>query len=178
MQSPLRASVVLVAIAMLACATSSAGGLELTEHNLQVTEAATAMSQKVTGTNFGDSIIFRNPLLDFNTEQNIGHTEGICIYTVALDAVGSYELECDMTFVLGNGTFTVTGQWLEKPSAMAVVGGTGVFSGARGVAQQSTLKHDEATGANLFALNIRMYSLPEIKLPALGPHKFDTGVTV
>jgi hypothetical protein len=51
---------------------------------------------------------FRNPLLDFNTEQNIGHTEGICIYTVALDAVGSYELECDMTFVLGNGTFTVT----------------------------------------------------------------------
>jgi hypothetical protein len=44
---------------MLACATSSAARLELTEHNLQVTEAATPMSQKVTGTNFGDSIIFR-----------------------------------------------------------------------------------------------------------------------
>jgi hypothetical protein len=50
---------VLVAIAMFACATPSAAALELTEHNLQVTEAATPMSQKVTGTNFGDSIIFR-----------------------------------------------------------------------------------------------------------------------
>lgn len=40
--------------------------------------------------------------------ENLGHTEGVCIYTVARDAAGSYELECHMTLVLEDGTFTVT----------------------------------------------------------------------
>lgn len=51
--------------------------------------------------------VTRNPLLDFHTSQNIGHIGGVCIYTVARDAQGNYELECDMTFVLDNGTFVV-----------------------------------------------------------------------
>ncbi|GAQ88519.1 allene oxide cyclase [Klebsormidium nitens] len=157
---------------------SGTARLEFAEHNLQLTEATTPLSQKVSGRSFGDSIIFRNPLLDFNTMENVGHTEGVCIYTVARDVTGGYELECDFTCVLDKGTFTVTGQWTDAPSAMAVVGGTGIYSGATGVVQQSRLKHDKATGADLFGLNIRIYALPEIQLKPLGPHDSESGVIV
>lgn len=40
--------------------------------------------------------------------ENVGHTQGECIYTVARDVTGGYELECEFTCVLENGTFTVT----------------------------------------------------------------------
>lgn len=50
---------VLLVSGLVSCVQSKSARLEFTEHNLQLTEAATPLSQRISGTSFGDSIIFR-----------------------------------------------------------------------------------------------------------------------
>jgi hypothetical protein len=61
----------------------------------------------------------RNFVQDYNTGETIGHTEGSCVFTVAVnETTGEFEQECGFTFVINRlpgvhnseqgGSFTVT----------------------------------------------------------------------
>jgi hypothetical protein len=81
------------------------------------------------GDSAGDLLTFANPVYDRTNSRKVGRDQGSCIRTVVGKA-----WQCSFTTWLGKGSLTVEGPFYDAhPSVMAITGGTGAFSRARGV---------------------------------------------
>lgn len=80
------------------------------------------------GDSLGDILAFRNPVFNAQNTRRVGTDNGSCIRT----EVGA-AYECSWTVVLKNGSLVVSGPFYDAvDSTLAVTGGTGVYSDARG----------------------------------------------
>jgi hypothetical protein len=80
------------------------------------------------GDSVGDILTFANQLYDEANQSQVGTDNGWCMRT----AVG-VAWECSWTATLADGQITVAGSFLDSGDSMlAITGGTGVYSGARG----------------------------------------------
>ena len=76
----------------------------------------------------GDLLTFANPVFDAANAKQVGTDQGYCVRTVAGKA-----WECWWTLMLADGQITVQGPFLDAgDSVMAITGGTGKYSTARG----------------------------------------------
>ena len=119
-------SLALIALAV----TSRPAGAFQTESATYVeratTDAVTDLGDK--GDSVGDLLTFANEIYDAKNEKKVGSDNGWCIRTVAGKA-----WECFWTLSLAKGQITVEGPFLDAgDSVLAVTGGTGTYSGARG----------------------------------------------
>ena len=75
----------------------------------------------------GDILVFDQPLLDQNS-KHIGNNSGVCVRT----RIG-HSFQCQWTLSMKNGTIQVAGREFDRgTSDIAIVGGTGDYSGIRG----------------------------------------------
>jgi allene oxide cyclase len=80
------------------------------------------------GDSLGDVLAFANPVFDAAGSVKVGSDEGHCLRTV----VGK-TWDCSWTVTLKDGQIMATGPILDNAdSAMAIIGGTGKYAGARG----------------------------------------------
>ena len=78
--------------------------------------------------NVGDILTFSNPVYDAGNTEKLGFDQGYCVRLV----VGQ-SYECHWTLSLAQGQIAVDGPFLDAgDSTLAVTGGTGAYSGARG----------------------------------------------
>ena len=78
--------------------------------------------------NVGDILTFSNPVYDAADAVKLGFDQGYCVRLV----VGQ-SYECHWTLSLAQGQIAVDGPFLDAgASVLAVTGGTGAYSGARG----------------------------------------------
>ena len=78
--------------------------------------------------NVGDILTFSNPVYDAGNTVKLGFDQGYCVRLV----VGQ-SYECHWTLSLAQGQIAVDGPFLDAgDSTLAVTGGTGAYSGARG----------------------------------------------
>jgi allene oxide cyclase len=77
----------------------------------------------------GDVLAFANPVFDEQNKKQVGSDNGQCIRTAPGKA-----WECIWTITLSGGQMTVEGPFYDggKDSQLAITGGTGEFSEARG----------------------------------------------
>ena len=76
----------------------------------------------------GDLLTFANPVFDKDNKEQVGTDQGFCVRTVAGKA-----WECWWTLSLKDGQITIKGPFLDAgDSVMAITGGTGKYSTARG----------------------------------------------
>ena len=81
------------------------------------------------GDSAGDVLVFANTVMDEAGEVQVGTDQGWCIRTNV--AGGAWE--CTWTIFLAQGQIVVQGPYFDAgPSTLAVIGGTGDFSGATG----------------------------------------------
>lgn len=79
------------------------------------------------GDSLGDVLVFDQPLLDQNG-KDIGRNSGFCVRTRV-----AHSFQCQWTLTLENGTIQVVGREFDRgASDIAIVGGTGDYSGIRG----------------------------------------------
>lgn len=116
---------ILIAVAALCVATPlAAKPMHLVEH---ATTDATAHIGK-DADNRGDVLTFANDVYDAANKKKVGTDQGYCIRIV----VGQ-SFECIWTLMLDGGQITVEGPFLDAgDSTMAVTGGTGKYTTARG----------------------------------------------
>jgi hypothetical protein len=98
------------------------------------------------GPSVGDERIFSDSLLD-GTGKKVGHDAGVCTFTTLTPP----EAACYLTFFLAGGE--IAAQFLNAPpprKALAIVGGTGAYRGARGEAV--ILEGPKQTGTITFLL--------------------------
>ena len=75
----------------------------------------------------GDMFVFDQPLLDQHGNE-IGNNSGVCLRT----RVG-HSLQCQWTLTLTDGSIQVAGREFDEGSSdIAIVGGTGAYSGITG----------------------------------------------
>lgn len=98
---------------------------------IQVIEHATTDTVTDTGAkgdSVGDVLTFANEVFDKTNAKHSGRDQGLCVRTVAGAA-----WECWWTTFLAGGQVTVEGPFYDtRNSRLAVTGGTGVYSNARG----------------------------------------------
>lgn len=83
------------------------------------------------GDSAGDVLTFANLLFDETNTTQVGTDQGYCVRTVAGES-----WECTWTAFLSEGQLTVSGPFYDrKGSLLAITGGTGAFTGARGQMQ-------------------------------------------
>jgi len=76
----------------------------------------------------GDLSVFANPLYDAHNSRLVGRESGSCVRTIVGTA-----FECNWTVFLDNGQISVEGPYYDHAdSLLAVIGGTGAYSHARG----------------------------------------------
>ena len=81
------------------------------------------------GDSVGDLLTFANPVFNRTNTKRVGHDNGSCIRTVVGKA-----WQCSWTTRLPHGSLVVEGPFYDKrDSTLAITGGTGAFSRARGV---------------------------------------------
>lgn len=92
-------------------------------------ETDAVIEQAPEGDSAGDILVFANPVFDENDDQQVGTDQGWCIRTDP--AAGAWE--CTWTLFLSQGQIVAQGPFFDTaPSTMAITGGTGDFSEARG----------------------------------------------
>jgi hypothetical protein len=110
--------------------------------HLDVVERAvsdTTTDTGATGDSVGDLLTFANPVYDARNARQVGTDNGSCIRTVAGAAY-----ECSWTLTVRGGSLVVQGPFYDtRDSVLAITGGTGRFSTARG---QMTLHARNAAG--------------------------------
>ena len=75
----------------------------------------------------GDILVFDQPLLDQN-RKDIGNNSGVCVRTLI-----GHSFQCQWTLTMKNGTIQVAGREFDRgTSDIAIVGGTGDYSGISG----------------------------------------------
>ena len=80
------------------------------------------------GDSIGDLLAFSNAVYDEGNESEVGTNQGSCVRTVPGEA-----WECMFTIILDEGHLTVAGPLYDTgPSELAITGGTGAYSTARG----------------------------------------------
>ena len=113
------------ALSALICASA------LAETKITVIEHATTDTVTDTGAKgdtVGDVLTFANPIFDAANQKQVGTNQGFCVRTQA-----GKSWECWWTLSLADGQLTVEGPFLDKgDSVLAVTGGTGKYSTARG----------------------------------------------
>jgi hypothetical protein len=118
-----------IAAAMIVlAATAFAAGTSATIRIVEraTTDAVTDTGKK--GDSTGDLLTFANRLYNAANTASVGSDDGWCIRT----AVGK-SWECAWTSTLVGGQIMVAGPFLDAgPSKLAIVGGTGTYTGARG----------------------------------------------
>jgi hypothetical protein len=76
----------------------------------------------------GDLLVFQNPIYDSQNAKQIGNDNGYCVRTVP-----GKSYECTWTLSLSDGTIVAAGTYNDGvDSVLAITGGTGKYSGARG----------------------------------------------
>ena len=81
------------------------------------------------GDSLGDLLTFANPVFNGSNSKKIGRDQGSCIRTVVGKA-----WECSWTTWLPKGSLVVEGPFYDtRDSVLAITGGTGAYSRARGV---------------------------------------------
>ena len=132
------AALVVLAVAVAVAAGVALGARDHHGHGskgkvFHVIEHATSDQVSNTGNaggadNAGDVLTFANPVLDAKNSKQVGTDQGYCIRIV----VGQ-SWECNWTTFLPNGHITVEGPFYDmKDSLLAITGGTGAYSHARG----------------------------------------------
>ena len=87
----------------------------------------------------GDVLAFANPVFDSTNKKKEGSDNGACIRTAPGEA-----WECFWTVTLSAGQITVDGPFYDgKDSTLAITGGTGDYSDARGQMQLHARNPDE-----------------------------------
>jgi hypothetical protein len=99
---------------------------------LKLVERATGNATHVHGgtapDNVGDILTFYNAVYDAADKVKLGFDQGYCVRLVVGQAY-----ECHWTLSLAKGQIAVDGPFLDAgDSDLAVTGGTGLYSGARG----------------------------------------------
>jgi hypothetical protein len=80
------------------------------------------------GDSVGDQLAFANPVYDRTNSHKVGRDQGSCVRTVAGKA-----WQCSFTTSLAHGSLVVEGPFYDtKDSVLAITGGTGSYSRARG----------------------------------------------
>ena len=104
----------------------------VTGRNITVVEHAvtdTVVDTGPKGDSRGDLLAFANPVFDRGDTKRVGHDNGSCIRTVVGKA-----WECSWTTQLAKGSLVVEGPFFDnRDSTLAITGGTGVYSQARGI---------------------------------------------
>ncbi len=113
------------AMAMLISTPSwAAGKMHLIEH--ATTDTVADLGDK--GESVGDILTLNNVILATDNKTKLGTYNGYCVRTVVGKA-----WECFWTLSLEKGQITVEGPFLDAgDSVLAITGGTGNYSGARG----------------------------------------------
>ena len=103
----------------------------LADSKITVIEHATTDTVTDTGAKgdtVGDVLTFANAVFDAANKKQVGTDQGFCVRTQA-----GKSWECWWTLSLADGQLTVEGPFLDKgDSVLAVTGGTGKYSTARG----------------------------------------------
>lgn len=117
------AGLVAFATALAAC-----GGGRTTLHVVEHATTDAVADTGPQGDSLGDVLAFANSVFDEANQKEVGSDNGQCIRT----AVGA-AWECFWTITLPEGQITVEGPFYDtKDSTLAITGGTGAYSGARG----------------------------------------------
>jgi allene oxide cyclase len=91
-------------------------------------EHITVVERPVGETTVGDMLVLANGIFEAANKAQIGSDQGYCIRTI----VGK-SWECFWTLTLQAGQITVEGPFMDEgDSLLAVTGGTGKYSGAKG----------------------------------------------
>jgi hypothetical protein len=81
------------------------------------------------GDSRGDLLAFANPVYDRTNSNRVGRDQGSCVRTVVGKA-----WQCSWTTRLAKGSLVVEGPFYDtRDSVLAITGGTGAYSRARGV---------------------------------------------
>ena len=113
-------------VMLIAAAPAFATGTTLKLVERATTDAVTDLGAK--DDSAGDVLTFANEVYDEKNANKVGDDNGWCIRTVAGKA-----WECFWTLTLADGQITVEGPFLDAgDSVLAITGGTGKYSGARG----------------------------------------------
>jgi hypothetical protein len=127
-------TLVAVAGATAAVASAAAGTARSAGTGQHITVVERAVSDTVVdigakGDSRGDLLSFANPVFNASNTKRVGRDNGSCIRT----AVGK-AWECSWTTRLPKGSLVVEGPFFDKrDSVLAITGGTGAYSRARGV---------------------------------------------
>jgi hypothetical protein len=120
-----------IAAAALALVAAASGGSGSSSSTIRVVERATTDAVTDTGEagdSAGDLLTFANDLYNASNTQKVGTDNGFCVRTVA-----GKTWECWWTAFLADGQITVEGPFFDAgPSKLAITGGTGRYSRARG----------------------------------------------
>lgn len=126
-------------VAAVAAGAIAVGAAEASTHSATVagqhiTVVERAVSDTVVdtgpkGDSRGDLLAFANPVFNAGITTRVGHDNGSCIRTVVGKA-----WECSWTTRLAQGSLVVQGPFYDtRDSTLAITGGTGAYSQARGV---------------------------------------------
>ncbi|UQX88945.1 dirigent protein [Jatrophihabitans telluris] len=119
-----------VALAGGAAAATRTSSSDHSKHFTVVEHAVTDTTADTgpVGDSLGDVLAFGNPIYDAADHKQIGSDQGSCIRT----KVGA-AYECSWTTILPGGSLVVEGPFYDAgDSTVAVIGGTGKYSGAGG----------------------------------------------
>ncbi|MBI3762491.1 MAG: dirigent protein [Chloroflexi bacterium] len=118
------ASLIALTALLFACSSGGTTTLHVVEH----ANTDTVVDIGPQGDSLGDVLAFANPVFDENNQKEVGSDNGQCIRTAVPGA-----WECFWTITLADGQLTVEGPFYDtKDSVLAITGGTGAYSGARG----------------------------------------------
>jgi hypothetical protein len=116
----------------VSAADASTGRAAASGRHITVVERAvsdTVVDTGTTGDSRGDLLSFANPVFNAANSKKVGHDNGSCIRTVVGRA-----WQCSWTTRLAKGSLVVEGPFFDKhDSVLAITGGTGAYSRARGV---------------------------------------------
>lgn len=117
---------------VIACVFLLMGAIARAAEPLHVVERALSDTVVHTGgkdDSVGNLLTFANPVFDAANKTQVGSDQGFCVRV----AVGK-SWECLWTVTLGSGQITVEGPFMDQgDSLLAITGGTGKYTGAKGV---------------------------------------------
>ena len=117
--------------------------LSLVEKNAGSTSAFVDNTPHSRGTGAGDQVVLSLPLYDSAGSKRVGTVSGTCIVW-RKPTSQEPPLICQGVYALPGGDLIVAGRLTPGPDHLAIVGGTGVYAGARGTLDST----DTKTGTN------------------------------
>lgn len=129
-------------------------GFFLLDFGQQGVREVTSITDPSLSPSRGDQIVFEDTLLRAGTE--VGAGGGTCTVTNVVPADPPILLSCQVTYQLPDGQIAAQGRATNAPvKTLAVVGGTGRYSGASGELVLTELGNAENTGTLAIRLDRR-----------------------